>query len=83
MKYFDMLVELNLELWYVLCMNKQKYIDIILENCIVLLIFCFVFEFLLFVIFYCLIVVCINKLKMVLWKSEGKYCIYYIVIIFC
>lgn len=83
MKHLDMLAELNSELWYVPCMNKQKYTDTILENCTVSSTLCFVFEFLPFVIFHRLIVACINRLKMALWKSEGKYCIYHTATILC
>lgn len=62
-----MLVKVNLKFWYVLCMNKKKYIKSVLKNCNVLFMFCFMFEFLLFVIFYCFVCVCINNMKMILW----------------
>lgn len=52
----------------------------VFENCIILYILCFVFDFLLIDVYYCFINVCINKLNMILWKWN-EYCIYYIVII--
>lgn len=77
MKHLDMIAELSPEFWYVPCMNKHKYMDSVLDNCTVSSTLCFVFEFLPFVVFHRLIVACINKLRMTLWKNRGKYCIYH------
>ena len=64
MKHLDMLAELSKELWYVPCMNKQKFDSTILDNCNVSSRLCFLFEFLPFVIYHRLVVACINKMEM-------------------
>lgn len=74
-----MIAELNLNTWYVPCMNKQKYTPEILENCNVSSTLCFLFEFLPIVIFHRLVVACINKRNMALWKKKEKECIYHTV----
>lgn len=79
MKHLDMIAELNLNTWYVPCMNKQKYTPEILENCNVSSTLCFLFEFLPIVIFHRLVVACINKRNMALWKKKEKECIYHTV----
>lgn len=78
MKHLGMLAELNQKLWYVPCMNKQKYSDEILANCEVSSTLCFVFEFLPFIVFHRLIVACINKLKWSIWKRKTE-CIFHTV----
>lgn len=80
MKHLNMLAELDPDLWYVPCMNKQKYTQTVLDNCTFSSTLCFVFKFLPLNIYYHLIVACINKLKMELWKQD-KYCIYHTVTI--
>nr|XP_022305922.1 uncharacterized protein LOC111112612 isoform X4 [Crassostrea virginica] len=77
MKHLDMLAELSKELWYVPCMNKQKYPWEILNNCNVSSRLCFLFEFLPFVIYHRLVVACINKLGMTPWKISERMCIYH------
>nr|XP_022305933.1 uncharacterized protein LOC111112614 isoform X2 [Crassostrea virginica] len=77
MKHLDMLAELSKELWYVPCMNKQKYPWEILNNCNVSSRLCFLFEFLPFVIYHRLVVTCINKLGMTPWKISERMCIYH------
>lgn len=80
----DMIAELTSNLWYVPCRNKQWYTKSILENCTVSSTLCFVFEFLPIDIFHRLVVTCINKRKMTLWQSGGKYCIYHnVAILIC
>lgn len=79
MKHLDMLAELDRNTWYVPCMNKQKYTPDILENSNVSSTLCFLFEFLPIVIFHRLIVACINKRNMTLWKKKKKNCIYHTV----
>ena len=71
MKHLDMLAELSKEMWYVPCMNKQKFDSKILENCNVSSRLCFLFEFLPFVIYHRLVVACINNISMKPW-SIGK-----------
>jgi hypothetical protein len=78
MKHLGLLAELNQNLWYVPCMNKQKYSEEILANCEVSSTLCFMFEFLPFVVFHRLIVACMNKLKWSIWKKE-KECIFHTV----
>lgn len=80
MKHLYMLAELEPELWYVPCMNKQKYNESVLDNCNVSSTLCFVFKFLPCDIYHRLIAACIYKLKMELWKLD-KYCIYHTVTI--
>lgn len=72
----DMIAELNPTLWYVPCMNKQRYTKSILENCTVSSTLCFVFEFLPIGIFHRLVATCINKHNITLWQSGVKYCVY-------
>ena len=80
MQQLDMLAKLRHDLWYVPCMNKERYQTNILENCHVSSTLCFLFEFVPFVIFHRLIVACINDLKMEPWNI-GKMCIYHTVTI--
>lgn len=80
MIHLDMLAELERDLWYVPCINKQKYNQSVLDNCNVSSTLCFVFEFLPFDIYHRLIGACINKLKMELWELD-EYCIYHTVTI--
>ena len=77
MKEFDMLAELSGDMWYVPCMNKQKYSCGILENCNVSSTLCFLFEFLPFVIYHRLVVSCINKLEMKPWKIAERMSIFH------
>ena len=79
MKQLDMLAELSEELWYVPCMNKQKYPWKILNNCNVSSRLCFLFEFLPFTVYHRLVVACINKLKMKPWKRSERMCIFHTV----
>nr|XP_022303248.1 uncharacterized protein LOC111110883 isoform X2 [Crassostrea virginica] len=81
MKQLDMLAELSKELWYVPCMNKQKYPLEILTNCIVTSTLCFLFEFLPFIIYHRLVAACINKIEMKPWKSSERMCIFHTVTI--
>ena len=71
MKHLDMLAELSEEMWYVPCMNKQKFDSEILDNCNISSRLCFLFEFLPFVIYHRLVVACINNISMKPW-SIGK-----------
>lgn len=77
----NMLANVAANLWYVPCMNKQTYTPSILDNCTVSSTLCFVFEFLPFVIFYRLVIACINNMNMTLWQHGGKYCIYHTVVV--
>ena len=83
MKQLDMLAELSKELWYVPCMNKQKYSWEILNNCNVSSRFCFLFEFLPFIIYNLLVVACINDPNMGMkpWKRSERMCIFHTVTI--
>lgn len=81
MEGLNMIANLNPNLWYVPCMNKQTYTKCVLEKCTVSSTLCFMFEFLPFVIFHRLIVACINNMKMTLWQHGGKDCIYHTVVI--
>nr|XP_022316071.1 uncharacterized protein LOC111119843 isoform X2 [Crassostrea virginica] len=83
MKQLDMLAELSKELWYVPCMNKQKYSWEILNNCNVSSRFCFLFEFLPFIIYHRLVVACINDSNMGMkpWKRSERMCIFHTVTI--
>ncbi|XP_078321956.1 uncharacterized protein LOC111119843 isoform X2 [Crassostrea virginica] len=83
MKQLDMLAELSKELWYVPCMNKQKYSWEILNNCNVSSRFCFLFEFLPFIIYHRLVVACINDTNMGMkpWKRSERMCIFHTVTI--
>ena len=81
MKQLHMLAELSEELWYVPCMNKQSYSRNILTNCNVSSRFCYLFEFLPFVIYHRLVVACINNLEMKPWIRESKKCIFHTVTI--
>ena len=81
MKELNMLAELSEEMWYVPCMNKQKYSCGILENCNVSSTLCFLFEFLPFVIYHRLVVSCINNLEMKPWKSAERMSIFHTVTI--
>ncbi|XP_078331950.1 uncharacterized protein LOC144617560 isoform X2 [Crassostrea virginica] len=83
MKQLDMLAELSGEMWYVPCMNKQKYSCGILENCNVSSTLCFLFEFLPFVLYHRLVVSCINNLEMKPWKSTERMSIFHTVTILC
>ena len=83
MKQLDMIAELSKDMWYVPCMNKQKYLCKVLENCTVSSRLCFLYEFLPFVIYHRLVVACINNLGMKPWESEGIKCIYHTVTILC
>lgn len=80
MKHLDMLAELEPGLWYVPCMNKQRYTETVLENCTISYTLCFVFDFLPTDVYHRLINACINKLNMTLWK-RNEYCIYHTVTI--
>lgn len=77
----NMLANVDANLWYVPCMNKQKYTSSILDNCTVSSTLCFVFEFLPIVIFHRLVIACINNMNMTLWQLGGKYCIYHTVVV--
>ena len=83
MKQLDMLAELSKELWYVPCMNKQKYSWEILNNCNVSSRFCILFEFLPFNIYNLLVVACINDPNMGMkpWKISERMCIFHTVTI--
>ena len=81
MKQLDMLAELSEELWYVPCMNKQRYPWEILTNCNVTSRLCFLFEFLPFIIYHRLFAACINKIEMKPWKSSERMCIFHTVTI--
>ena len=83
MKQLDMLAELSKDLWYVPCMNKQKYSSEILNNCNVSSRFCFLFEFLPFIIYNLLVVACINDPNMGMkpWKRSERMCIFHTVTI--
>ena len=81
MKQLDMLAELSEEMWYVPCMNKQKFNSTILDNCNASSRLCFLFEFLPFVIYHRLVVACINNMGMKPWKSTGRMCIFHTVTI--
>ncbi|XP_078321960.1 uncharacterized protein LOC111112093 isoform X3 [Crassostrea virginica] len=83
MKQLDMLAELSKELWYVPCMNKQKYSSEILNNCNVSSRFCFLFEYLPFIIYHRLVVACINDPNMGMkpWKRSERMCIFHTVTI--
>ncbi|XP_078321834.1 uncharacterized protein LOC144621833 isoform X2 [Crassostrea virginica] len=83
MKQLDMIAELTKEMWFVPCMNKQRYQCSVLENCNVSSRLCFLYEFLPFVIYHRLIVACVNNLGMKPWKIEGKPCIFHTVTILC
>ena len=83
MKKLDMLAELSEEIWYVPCMNKQKYPSNILQNCDFSSRLCFLFEFLPFVIYHRLVAACINNLEMTPWELKGKMCIFHRVAILC
>nr|XP_022287913.1 uncharacterized protein LOC111100394 isoform X2 [Crassostrea virginica] len=83
MKQLDMLAELSKEMWYVPCMNKQKYSCGILENCNVSSTLCFLFQFLPVVIYHRLVVSCINNLGMKPWKSAERMSIFHSVTILC
>ncbi|XP_078322122.1 uncharacterized protein LOC111103591 [Crassostrea virginica] len=81
MKQLDMLAELPEKMWYVPCMNKQKFNSSILDNCNASSRLCFLFEFLPFVIYHRLVVACINNMGMKPWKSTGSRCIFHTVTI--
>nr|XP_022305965.1 uncharacterized protein LOC111112627 isoform X3 [Crassostrea virginica] len=81
MKRLDMLAEISKELWYVPCMNKQKYPWKILNRCNVSSRFCFLFEFLPFIIYHRLVVACINDMGMKPWRRSERMCIYHTVTI--
>ena len=81
MKRLDMLAELSEEMWYVPCMNKQKFDSSILDNCKVSSRLCFLFEFLPFIIYHRLVAACINKMKMKPWKRSERMCIFHTVTI--
>ena len=77
MKQLDMVAELSEEMWYVPCMNKQKFDSTILDNCNVSSRLCFLFEFLPFVIYHRLVVACINKMKMKHWLNTKSKCFFH------
>lgn len=77
----NMLANVEADLWYVPCMNKQKYTPSILDNCTVSSTLCYVFKFLPFVIFHRLVIACMKKMKMTLWQHGDKYCIYHTVVV--
>lgn len=77
----NMLANIDVNLWYVPCMNKQKYTPSILDNCTVSSTLCFVFKFLPFVIFHRLVTACMTNLNMTLWQLGDKYCIYHTVVV--
>nr|XP_022305989.1 uncharacterized protein LOC111112631 isoform X1 [Crassostrea virginica] len=81
MKHLDMLAELSEEIWYVPCMNKQKFEWEILKNCNVSSRLCFLFEFLPFVIYHRLVVACINNMWMKPWERTGRKSIFHTVTI--
>nr|XP_022305943.1 uncharacterized protein LOC111112616 isoform X3 [Crassostrea virginica] len=81
MKRLDMLAELSEEMWYVPCMNKQKFDSSILDNCNVSSRLCFLFEFLPFIIYHRLVAACINKMEMEPWKRSERMCIFHTVTI--
>ena len=81
MKQLDMLAELSEEMWYVPCMNKQKFDSRILDNCNVSSRLCFLFEFLPFVIYHRLVVACINDMKMKPRLNTKSKCIFHTVTI--
>ncbi|XP_078321794.1 uncharacterized protein LOC111112647 [Crassostrea virginica] len=81
MKHLDMLAELSEELWYVPCMNKQKFDSTILDNCNVSSRLCFLFEFLPFVIYHRLVVACINNMGMKPRLNTKSKCIFHTVTI--
>lgn len=76
----NMLANVDANLWYVPCMNKQKYKSK-LDKSTVSSTLCFVFEFLPFVIFHRLVVACMNNMNMTLWEHGNNYCIYHTVVI--
>ena len=81
MKHLDMIAELSEDMWYVPCMNKQMFDSKILDNCNVSSRFCFLFEFLPFIIYHRLVAACINKMGMKPWKISAKMCIFHTVTI--
>nr|XP_022305978.1 uncharacterized protein LOC111112629 isoform X7 [Crassostrea virginica] len=81
MKHLDMVAELSEDMWYVPCMNKQKFDSKILDNCNVSSRLCFLFEFLPFIIYHRLVAACINKMGMKPWKLSAKMCIFHTVTI--
>ena len=81
MKRLDMLAELSEEMWYVPCMNKQKFDSSILDNCNVSSRLCFLFEFLPFIIYHRLVATCINNMKMEPLKRSERMCIFHTVTI--
>lgn len=77
----NMLANVEANLWYVPCMNKQKYNPSVLEDCTVSSTLCFVFKFLPIVIFHRLVSACMTTLNMTLWQLGDKYCIYHTVVV--
>lgn len=81
----NMLANVEADLWYVPCMNKQKYNPRVLDDCTVSSTLCFVFKFLPMVIFHRLVIACMKKMKMTLWQhtcnKKINYCIYHTVVV--